>query len=445
MAIDVVTALGGERESEILTALAAEPRIQVVRRCVDLPDLLATAAVGTARLALVSAGLRRLDRDALARLRECGLTVLGVAGALEGEEARLRQLGIDAVVSLAAPAATLAAAVVAAAAPVAVGAGQRSGGAGLGLANPAAALDQIAPPATLDEDESPAPPGGGRVVAVWGPTGAPGRTMLAVTLATELAALDQHTVLVDADTYGGSVAQALGVLEEAPGLAAACRLAGSGLLDLPRLAGVARALSPRLRLLTGISRPERWPEIGAPALEAVLDATRRLAAWTLVDCGFSLEQDEEISYDTLAPRRNGASLTALATADVVIAVGTADPVGLGRLIRGLGDLGQVRPDARPWVVVNRLRRGPIHGDAARSVREAVLRYAGVEPVALVPLDQAAADAALAEGRTLTEAAPDSPARRAVAELAASLAGVAAPGGRRLRRRRLTGRDAQDGR
>ena len=46
------------------------------------------------------------------------------------------------------------------------------------------------------------------VVAVWGPTGAPGRTTIAVTLATELAALG-ITVLVDADTYGGSVAQAV--------------------------------------------------------------------------------------------------------------------------------------------------------------------------------------------------------------------------------------------
>ena len=81
-------------------------------------------------------------------------------------------------------------------------------------------------------------PGSGRVVAVWGPTGAPGRTTIAVTLATELAALGIPTVLVDADTYGGSVA-ALSFLDEAPGIAAATRAADQGTLDLPTLARLA--------------------------------------------------------------------------------------------------------------------------------------------------------------------------------------------------------------
>ena len=43
----------------------------------------------------------------------------------------------------------------------------------------------------------------GRLVAVWGPTGAPGRTTVATYLACELAGLGVSTVLADADTYGG--------------------------------------------------------------------------------------------------------------------------------------------------------------------------------------------------------------------------------------------------
>ena len=35
----------------------------------------------------------------------------------------------------------------------------------------------------------------------------------------------------------------------------------------------------------------------------------------MVDCGFCLEADEEISFDTVAPRRNGATLAMLADAD----------------------------------------------------------------------------------------------------------------------------------
>ena len=63
-------------------------------------------------------------------------------------------------------------------------------------------------------------------MAVWGPTGAPGRTTVAVGLADEAARLGISTLLVDADVYGGVVAQVLGLLDESPGLAGAARLAG---------------------------------------------------------------------------------------------------------------------------------------------------------------------------------------------------------------------------
>ena len=59
---------------------------------------------------------------------------------------------------------------------------------------------------------------------------------------------------------------------------------------------------------------------------------------------------------------------------------------------------------------------------------------------LVPDDRPALDAALLAGRTLTECAPDSPARIALARLAATLAGVDPPavGRWRTARRDLAG-------
>ena len=53
------------------------------------------------------------------------------------------------------------------------------------------------------------------------------------TLAAEVASRGGEVLLVDADTYGGCVAQSLGLLDEAPGIAAACRAAEQGSLDLP--------------------------------------------------------------------------------------------------------------------------------------------------------------------------------------------------------------------
>ena len=63
---------------------------------------------------------------------------------------------------------------------------------------------------------------------------------MAVGLATELAVLGTATLLVDADVYGGVVAQVLGLLDESPGLAAATRQANTGQLDRAALARLAR-------------------------------------------------------------------------------------------------------------------------------------------------------------------------------------------------------------
>jgi MinD-like ATPase involved in chromosome partitioning or flagellar assembly len=424
MAVPVLTAVSDARwEAQLVAALErGDLGVSVVRRCVDLADLLSTATTGQAQAALLSADLRRLDREALGRLAVAGVAVVGlVPRGDEDAERRLRQLGVVHVLPSDSPPEELSEAVLLAVSGTPVPtAGERAA-----LGDPRAALPDLPPPPEPVETPDSGT-GSGRLVAVWGPTGAPGRTTVAVTLAAELAALERATMLVDADVYGGVVAQVLGLLDEAPGLAAACRLANNGALDLPSLAELARSVSPSLRVLSGIARADRWPELRPAALDLVLELCRSLASVTVVDCGFSLEQDEELAYDTAAPRRNGATLTVLEAADTVYAVGAADPVGLQRLVRGLTELQAAVPGVRPVVVVNRLRSGAIPGDAEREVRAALARYAAVTEAVLIPADVAALDHALATGRTLAEAAPASPARAAVRALAADIVGAAPP-------------------
>ena len=432
MPVPVLTAVSGAVwEAELVAAWErGDLGVTVVRRCVDLADLLATVTTGTARAALLSADLRRLDREALTRLAAAGVAAVGLVPPGDEEaERRLRQLGVRTVLPTDAGPAAIAAAVLEA---VDAGAPEPSRSA---VADPRAALPELA-----DRDLGVAVPEQaagerGRVVAVWGPTGAPGRTTVAVGLAAELADLGVATLLVDADVYGGVVAQVLGLLDESPGLAAACRAGNNGALDLPGLARLSRSVTPTLRVLTGIARADRWPELRPAALEVVLDLARDLAAVTVVDCGFALEQDEELAYDTLAPRRNGATLAVLAEADVVLAVGSGDPVGLARLVRGLAELDEAVPGLSPRVVVNRARPSAVPGHAAQEVRAALARYAGVQDAVLVPHDVAGLDRALAAGRTLVEAAPDSPVRTALLDLARDLGGLAQPP-RPSHRRRL---------
>jgi hypothetical protein len=261
----------------------------------------------------------------------------------------------------------------------------------------------------------------GNVVVVWGPGGAPGRTSLAIALAGELAATGVAVALADADTHGAAVAPSLGLLDEAPGFAAACRLAGTGSLTTAELDRVASTHRAGFRVLTGIGRPARWPELTAERVAGVLDAVRAWAGLTIVDVGASLEQDEELVSDVAAPRRNAATIEALRRADRVVAVGAADPVGLARLLRGHAELLEhVTPD-RVTVVINKLRSGAIGLDPAGQVRSTLERFGGVAPAHLVPWDPAGFDAALLSGRSLGEVAPRSAARAVIRKLATDLA------------------------
>lgn len=423
MALTVLTALSHDWEGRMVEVVDRLPGVSVGRRCVDLADLLAAASAGLGDVALISADLRGLDRDAVAHLRAHGVAVVGASRAAdEGQERRLRQLGVDRHVHVATPGEDLVETLtLASAVRTAFDADAQM--LWPGEDPPTAPIEPV-----TDRTPPPVQPSRGRVIAVWGPTGAPGRSTLAVNLASELAAAGAPTVLIDLDTYGAAVAQLLSVLDEAPGLASAARASELGTLDLMGLARLAVEVSPRFRVLTGIPTPSRWPEVRSAAVEHIIELSRSLAAFVVLDLGFGIEDDEELSYDTAAPRRNATTLGGLAQADDLLLVGAADPVGLQRMVRAVQGVGQVAsPSPRP--VVNRLRASSVGSDPRRRVETSLARFAGVEGIAFLPDDPAAVDSALLAGQTLAECAPDSPLRQAIANLAATFTGGAVPAGR----------------
>ena len=425
----VVTALTGAGESDLVTALGATSAYTVARRCADLPDLLAAAAAGLGEVALVSPDLRALDRSALHELARHGLAVGGaVEPGDELGERRLRQLGLDVVVRTDVTAPELEDsldALVRARRSTEVAAGLEDGD-GSVTADLAGGRD-AAGELTAGRTGAPC-----RVIAVWGPTGAPGRSTVALNLAAELA-VHGRTLLVDCDTYGSSVAPALGLLDEAPGMAAACRAADQGSLDLLTLARLAPEVTPDLRVLTGIPRADRWTELRAASVEQVLTVSRQLGDYVVVDCGFCVEDDEELSYDTVAPRRNAATLVALEAADDLLVVGSGDPIGLQRLVRAVQDLASVPSPAPPRVVVNKVRASAVGSRPERRITEALGRFAGMDDLSYLPWDQATLDGAMFAGKSLAEYAPASELRRAFVGLTEAYAAVE-PRFRRRRRR-----------
>jgi Flp pilus assembly CpaE family ATPase len=147
---------------------------------------------------------------------------------------------------------------------------------------------------------------------------------------------------------------------------------------------------------------------------------RLLAEFVVIDCGFAVEDDEELSYDTLAPRRNAATLTALEHADDLLVVGSADPIGLQRLVRAVQDVASL-PAPSPRVVVNKVRASAVGSRPERRITEALARFAGMQDLHFLPWDQQALDGAMLAGRTLREFAPQSDLRRAIATLAGTCA------------------------
>ena len=391
----LIVASGAAWEPEALRLLGEDPRIVVLQRCVDVDDLLAAATAGQADAAVVGLDAPGLDRSAVDHLRAHRVRPVAIASAataLDGGGVHAGRIGIGVVVAdddLAS------------------------------LADALCAHDRS--PTQVRPLEPPAPPAEdrprhgepGRVIVVWGPSGG-GRTTLASAIAAELGHRRRRTVLVDADPYGGSVAQQLGILDEVSGLLSAVRLDAAGQLA-GRLGSVQRGLDQHLSVVTGLPRADRWVEVRHGALERLLELAREQAD-VVVDTGFSVEEDPVPDLGG-RPGRNQMTTAALDAADEVVVVGTADPVGLARLARALVELRE-RWGSRPVrVLVNRMR--PSLGWTERDIVAMVSGYARPSAVHFLPDDQTAVDRALVSGRTLVEAG-DSELTRAVARVVDAL-------------------------
>lgn len=248
-----------------------------------------------------------------------------------------------------------------------------------------------------------------RVITVWGPAGAPGRSTVAIELAVELARGGRHVGLIDADSHAPSIALALGLPDEGPGFAAACRQAELGGLDARELARVSVPLGRTgVDVLTGLNRPSRWPELSETRVQRALAACREWADYVVVDVAPSLERDEEIMSDLDGPRRNGATLGALRSADLVVAVAGADPIGVARFLRAHSELRATIGATPVAVLANRLRPGALGIDARGQVRRTLDRFGGIGDVWFLPQDPRSADAALLAAQPIAAVAPKSP-------------------------------------
>ncbi len=353
----VLAAAGATWERRVLAHLEQSRTLRLTRRCVDLADLLAVMGTGLGQVALVSAELPGLDLDVVDQMSRAGVRVVAVEASPE-QTARLglgRSFGVedlDAVVHL-----------------------------------------DLAP--GVPADSLPVAP----LIAVWGPAGAPGRSSVALAIASALAARGTDTVLADVDVDGGAQAQMLGVLDDVSGVVAGCRAANQGRVE--EVDQHAEIVEPRLRLLSGLPRADMWSQVRPSALDLVLTRLTETSDAVVVDCGHGIEPD-----GSMAGGRHQSTISVLERADEIVVVGRAEPLGLTRLVRALHDLAGVAGGRSPRVLINMTRR--TLGWSDREIDATVARLTGVTPQSHLPFDQATWDAAALAGHTPRVAGPSSP-------------------------------------
>ncbi|WP_167145280.1 hypothetical protein [Actinomyces sp. ZJ308] len=255
----------------------------------------------------------------------------------------------------------------------------------------------------------------GRIVVVWGPHGAPGRSTVAASLAHGLAD-SGGAILVDADVEAPSLVQLLGMPEDSSALAGAARLATHGRLDAESFQRVLAPVGTGLFLMGGLGRAGRWRELPPASMTEVWLQCRQAAAWTVVDVAGGVV-DDDVDDFTLEPGRGAVTADLVSHADVVLVVGGADPVGVRRLLQLLDEMrSSMTPAGRVEVVVNRVRASAAGPSPQQALREALARFGGLEDIVLLPDDAATADACLLQGRSVLEGAPGSALGKALSAL-----------------------------
>ena len=276
------------------------------------------------------------------------------------------------------------------------------------------ATSAFAPTSHREEIDAAGKPKIGKIIAVWGTHGAPGRSTLALALAAYLNE-QGSTILVDCDINAPAQVQLLGLPEDSSGLASAARLATHGELDSIRLVQTLLSAKADLQVLTGLGRSGRWRELPVASMNKVWEVCRHTAEYTVVDLSGGLEE-ERVEDFAMEPDHDAVAAALLEQADLTLIVGAADPVGIRRLIQLLNSNRQA-VGGHSQVVVNRVRSSTAGADPNSAIGSVLARYTSASDIVYVPADYRLFDKALMQAQPVAVVESRSAAAKSIAKLA----------------------------
>jgi MinD-like ATPase involved in chromosome partitioning or flagellar assembly len=262
-------------------------------------------------------------------------------------------------------------------------------------------LQRRSKPATKSQTFEP------QIFAVWGPHGAPGKSTVAMNLAFEMAQT-KSTLLVDLDLVAPTQTVLLGIHEPTPGLTAIARLIRQGRLtpaELQRLSLQVRHKHTRLRLLPGLSSPNRWSEITEDTVIQLLRIAKVDFECIVIDLASPLE--DNLTTTTSPTSRNGATRAALTQATQVITVIRNTKVSLQNYANQFIELQNLNKNRK--LIINMAENDKLPGVIKQLTKESVTQK--------IPHDESSLTLAESQGLPLAVTRRKSPARIAIMNLA----------------------------
>lgn len=384
MRITVVTLAGDpEREAAVAAEMERRSEFELLLRCVDRVEVLAAIRGGPPDVILSVGSARWFDFQCLEEAQRTGTRLCGIAGD-----------------------------------PIEVEMLETSGFQVLPRDRELDELpERVRAPYVVPQAPEAVSPRQGKLISVWGAKGAPGRTTVAVEVASALAESEPATALVDADLYGGDILQMLGIVEELPGIITVGRMGARG--ELPTrdwLRELRRAMPGGPVLLPGLLRADLWDEVSTFGWAEVLKALKTSFRFAVCDVGFCLEQARRAA--PMSAGRNEVARATVIACDYVIAVVRGDPVGIRSFLWALTDAEEIIPRDKLVLVANRVRNGE-----EAEIKSLIRRHVGRAPIAVIPDRPDHVSRAVWCGQPVTRREPTSPVAEEARKIAAAVGGV----------------------
>ena len=258
----------------------------------------------------------------------------------------------------------------------------------------------------------------GQVISVWSAAGSVGRTSMTASLACELAKFGKSVLVIDADVYAPSLAQHFGFDQHYSGISAAIRLQDQQRLSdesFDQLLLEFQQPKNTLKVLAGLTMTNRWPEIGFEKIRLLLEYAATRFDFVFVDVASNIETG--VVDGRLLSERNSTTIGSLSCANKIVAITTADSVGLNRFVWAMHALRELKLDENVLTIVNRFSQsGRKHtAEVASTIRQ----FAEVEIAGFVDEDAPLFSRALVDGVPASMVGRNSAAKQAIAQFALS--------------------------